>query len=208
MTATVSQPRTRRSMFARPHATTGWKSWFTTIDHKKLGLLYCGTALVFFVVGGLEALLIRAQLAAPNGTILTADQYNQIFTMHGLTMIFFVVMPFGVGLMNYLLPLQIGARDVAFPRLNAVSYWIFLFAGIFLYSSLLNGGLPDGAWVNYATLSVVGPDPSQLTDTAANAVPPEPHALLLAGAADRRASRRWRARSTSSSRSSTCARRA
>ncbi|MFN2488603.1 MAG: cytochrome c oxidase subunit I [Actinomycetota bacterium] len=139
--------------FRRPTATTGWWSWVTTVDHKKIGILYCTTAFVFFLIGGLEALAIRSQLAQPNGQVLDAEAYNQFFTMHGLTMIFLVVMPFGVGLMNYLVPLMIGARDVAFPRLNALSYWIFLSGGIFLYSSFLLGGAPNGGWFGYAPLN-------------------------------------------------------
>src|SRR5687767_10129011 len=149
---TIAHPEThaRRGVFARPHATTGWKSWLTTVDHKKIGILYFMGALLFFVVGGVEALLIRVQLAVPDNNFQSADVYNQIFTMHGLTMIFFAVMPFGAAFMNYLLPLQIGARDVAFPRLNAFSFWVFVAAGIFTYSGVLLGGLPDGGWFNYA----------------------------------------------------------
>src|SRR5919206_4415543 len=141
------------SPFTRPRATTGAWSWFTTVDHKKIGILYCATAFLFFILGGLEALAIRSQLAQPNGTVLDAETYNQFFTMHGVTMIFLVVMPLGVGLMNYLVPLMIGARDVAFPRLNAFSYWLFLFGGLFLYSSFLLGGAPDGGWFGYAPLN-------------------------------------------------------
>jgi cytochrome c oxidase subunit 1 len=115
--------------------------------------MYCATAFIFFLLGGVEALVIRAQLAGPNGTVVNADLYNQLFTMHGLTMIFLVVMPLGVGIMNYMVPLMIGARDVAFPRLNAFSYWVFLFGGLFLYSSFLLGGAPDGGWFGYAPLS-------------------------------------------------------
>jgi cytochrome c oxidase subunit I len=140
-------------LFTRPRATTGAWSWFTTVDHKKIGIMYCITAFVFFILGGLEALAIRAQLAQPNGEVLDANTYNQFFTMHGVTMIFLVVMPLGVGLMNYLVPLMIGARDVAFPRLNAFSYWVFLFGGLFLYSSFFLGGAPDGGWFGYAPLN-------------------------------------------------------
>ena len=111
-------------VFSRPTATTGWRSWITTVDHKRIGIMYSCTAMVFFIVGGVEALLLRTQLAAPNQTLLSADLYNQVFTMHGVTMIFLFIMPMASGFMNYLIPLQIGARDVAFPRLNALSYWI------------------------------------------------------------------------------------
>ena len=115
-------------------------SWITTVDHKRLGIMYGAASLVFFVIGGIEALLIRLQLAAPNGTVLTADTYNQMFTMHGTTMVFLVVMPLSSGFFNYFLPLQLGARDVAFPRLNAFSWWAFILGGIFIYSSFFLGG--------------------------------------------------------------------
>jgi cytochrome c oxidase subunit 1 len=128
----------------------------TTVDHKKIGILYFFTSFFFFLVGGLEALLIRSQLARPDGTVLTAEQYNQVFTMHGVTMIFLVVMPMSAAFFNYLVPLMIGARDVAFPRLNAFSYWVFLFGGLFLYSSFVLGGAPNGGWFGYAPLSVQG----------------------------------------------------
>ena len=134
----------QRGLFRRPTASTGWWSWVTTVDHKKIGILYSATALVFFILGGLEALAIRSQLVVPNNDLLTAQLYNQFFTMHGITMIFLVIMPLGVGIMNYIIPLLIGARDVAFPRLNAFSYWLFLFGGIFIYSSFFLGGAPDG----------------------------------------------------------------
>src|SRR3954447_14984757 len=137
-------------LFARPRTKTGWRSWVSTVDHKKIGIMYGAAALFFFLIGGTEALLIRLQLAQPNGKLLSADLYNQVFTMHGTTMIFLVVMPIGAAFMNYLMPLQIGARDVAFPRLNAVSFWIFLFGGVVLNSSWLLGGGADGGWFNYA----------------------------------------------------------
>jgi cytochrome c oxidase subunit 1 len=163
MTAVDEQEAQGSSRSFRPLETTGWKSWLTTVDHKKIGIMYFVTAFVLFLLGGLQALAIRVQLAGPEGTLLTADQYNQIFTMHGLTMIFFGVMPMGAAFFNFLLPLMIGARDVAFPRLNAFSYWVFLFAGIFMLSSIFLGGMPDGGWFNYAPLSTeVGPDPGNL----------------------------------------------
>ena len=156
--ASVSVPsERRRSLLARPTATTGFWSWLTTVDHKKIGLLYGLSAFVFFVVGGCEALLIRAQLAQPNGTVLNAAQYNEIFTMHGITMIFLFVMPMSAAFFNYFLPLMIGARDVAFPRLNALSFWIFLFGGLFLYSSFFLGGAPNGGWFGYPPNSTTDP---------------------------------------------------
>jgi cytochrome c oxidase subunit I len=137
----------------RPLAETGFSSWLTTTDHKKIGILYFWTVLVFFFLGGAEAGLIRAQLAGAEQSLLTEEIYNQLFTMHGITMVFLVVMPLSAAFFNYLIPLQIGARDVAFPRLNAFSYWGFLFGGIFLYSSFLLGGAPSGGWFGYAPLS-------------------------------------------------------
>jgi cytochrome c oxidase subunit 1 len=150
-TASVAE---REGIFARPHATTGVWSWITTIDHKRIGILYGATAMIFFVLGGVEALFIRLQLARPEGQVLSADAYNQLFTMHGLTMIFLVVMPLGAAFFNYMMPIMIGARDVAFPRLNAFSYWTFLGGGIFLYSSFFIAQAPDGGWFGYAPLSV------------------------------------------------------
>ena len=126
---------------------------FTTVDHKKIGLLYGVTALIWFVVGGVEALLMRIQLARPENTFLTADTYNQLFTMHGTTMVFLVGMPIAVALFNFIVPLQIGARDVAFPRLNALSYWIFLFGSLFMNFSFLLGQAPNGGWFGYANLT-------------------------------------------------------
>lgn len=128
-------------------------SWILTIDHKKIGILYMYSAIAFFVVGGIEALLIRLQLAEPNGKVLSPDTYNQIFTMHGTTMIFLALMPLGVGLANFVIPLMIGARDVAFPRVNALSYWLFLFGGLFMYSSFVAGGAPADGWFSYAPLT-------------------------------------------------------
>jgi cytochrome c oxidase subunit 1 len=137
-------------LLKRPRSLDGFWGWLTTVDHKRIGILYGGTALFFFLLGGIEALLIRTQLAQPNGTVLSADAYNQVFTMHGTTMIFLVVMPLSAAFFNYLTPLMIGARDVAFPRLNALSYWIFLMGGIFIYSSFILGGAPNGGWFGYA----------------------------------------------------------
>ena len=119
------------TIFRRPKATSGFWGWVTTVDHKKIGKMYGYTAFFCLIMGGLEALLLRIQLAGPEGQFLSQGEYNAMFTMHGTTMVFLVVMPMSAAFMNYLLPLMIGARDVAFPRLNALSYWIFLFGGIF-----------------------------------------------------------------------------
>jgi cytochrome c oxidase subunit 1 len=155
--ATVTTTARREGTLRRPTATTGVWSWFTTIDHKKIGILYGVSALVFFLIGGVEALLIRVQLYGPEGTLLNADQYNEVFTMHGITMIFLFVMPLSAAFFNYFIPLMIGARDVAFPRLNAYSYWAFLFGGLFLYSSFFLGGAPNGGWFGYAPNSTTDP---------------------------------------------------
>jgi cytochrome c oxidase subunit 1 len=127
--------------------------WILTTDHKRIGILYMGSAFFFFLVGGLEAMLIRLQLAQPNGLVLSPDAYNQVFTMHGTTMIFLGVMPLAVGFGNYLVPLLIGARDVAFPKLNALSFWLFIFGGLFMYSSFVLGGAPADGWFSYAPLT-------------------------------------------------------
>ena len=131
----------------------GWRGWFSTVDHKAIGLRYLVTAFIFLLLGGVEALIMRVQLALPNATVLTPEQYNQLFTMHGLTMIFLYALPVLSGFSNYLWPLVLGARDMAFPRLNALSYWVLLFAGIFLYASFPTGQAPDAGWFNYVPLS-------------------------------------------------------
>src|SRR5579871_2372352 len=128
-------------------------SWLATTDHKRIAQLYLYTALGFFLWGGIEAEMIRWQLRAPNQHFLSPDTYNQIFTMHGTTMIFLVIMPLSVAFFNLLIPLQIGARDVAFPRLNAFSYWVFLLGGLFISVPILFGLGPNGGWFGYAPLT-------------------------------------------------------
>src|SRR3990172_3991498 len=135
-------------------------SWIATVDHKRIGVMYGATAFIFFLAGGIEALVIRLQLATPNGGIVNADQFNRLFTMHGTTMVFLVVMPLSAAFFNLMVPLMIGARDVAFPRLNAFSYWLFLGGGIFLNASFFTGnifqgelGAPDSGWFGYSTLT-------------------------------------------------------
>ena len=137
----------------RPVAATGVMSWITTIDHKRIGILYGVTAFIFFILGGIEALLMRLQLATANANVVSPEVYNQMFTMHGTTMIFLVVMPMGAAFFNFIIPLLIGARDVAFPRLNAFSYWMFLFGAILLNVSFLTGGAPNVGWFAYAPLT-------------------------------------------------------
>ena len=143
----------------------GLLGWLTTVDHKRIGLLYFFTSLVFFGAGGIEALLIRTQLAGPNGTVLSPEAYNQVMTMHGVTMIFLFVIPMTTGAFgNYLLPLMLGARDLAFPRLNALSYWLFLGSGIFIYAGLLLRKAPDCGWFCYAPLNAKDYDPGLNAD--------------------------------------------
>ncbi|HVA30846.1 MAG TPA: cytochrome c oxidase subunit I [Gaiellaceae bacterium] len=129
-------------------------SWLVTVDHKRIGIMYIATSLVFFALGGILALLMRAQLATPNESFLTKSSYDQVMTMHGTTMIFLVVVPILAGFGNFLVPLMIGARDMAFPRLNAFSYWAFLLGGIVLYGSFFaSGGAARAGWTSYVPLS-------------------------------------------------------
>ena len=132
---------------------TAW-SWITTVDHKRIGILYLVTAIIFFFGAGIEALVMRTQLARPDSTLVEAETFNQMFTMHALSMIFLGVMPMSVAFFNLIVPLAIGARDVAFPRLNALSYWIFLFGGLLLNGGFISGmGSPDAGWFAYANLT-------------------------------------------------------
>ncbi len=145
------------------HAEEAYKgglwSWLTTVDHKRIGALYMYTALAWFGIGGLEALIMRWQLKGPNGTAVSAEMFNQLFTMHGTTMIFLVVMPLSAAFFNFLIPLQIGARDVAFPRLNAFSYWVYLFGSLFMNTSWIFGMAPNGGWFGYAPLTTMAYSP-------------------------------------------------
>jgi len=145
--------------------------WVTTVDHKKIGLMYIAYALIFLVIAGFEAVLMRIQLAIPNNHFVSPQAFNQLFTMHGTTMVFFVGMPILFGFGNYLVPLMIGARDMAFPRLNAFSFWISAFAGLLLYFSYLGGsGLygagsaPDVGWWAYAPLTLKAFSPGHSSD--------------------------------------------
>ena len=150
-------PAAQPKLLWTPTAKTGLIGWLTTVDHKKIGFLYGFFALIFFLVGGVEALLIRTQLMFPNNNVLTAQQYNTMFTMHGTTMIFLAVMPLSAAFFNFIMPLQIGARDVAFPRLNAFSLWTFVAGAIILNIGWFipgpNHGAPDGGWFGYAPLT-------------------------------------------------------
>ncbi len=131
----------------------GLFSWVSSTDHKKIAIMYFVAGFAFFLLGGLEALVMRTQLARPNEHLLTPEAYNQLFTMHGTTMIFLVLVPVLIGFSTYFAPLMIGAKDMIFPRLNAFSFWAFLFGGLLLYFSFLAGGGPDAGWFSYAPLS-------------------------------------------------------
>ncbi|WP_025114589.1 cytochrome aa3 quinol oxidase subunit I [Lysinibacillus fusiformis] len=130
-----------------------YKNWLSTVDHKKIGIMYIAVALLMLFRGGIDALLMRAQTAVPDNGLLDAQHYNEIFTTHGLLMILFMAMPFVIGLMNIVIPLQIGARDVAFPRLNAVSFWLFAAGAGLLNLSFIIGGSPDAGWTAYFPLA-------------------------------------------------------
>src|SRR5207302_7850375 len=156
-TESIALPNTE--LASRPLVDT-LHGWVTTVDHKRLGILYIGYALVFLVIGGIEAGIIRMQLIRAHNDFVSPQVFNRMFTMHGTTMIFFVVMPLVFGFANYLIPLMIGARDMAFPRLNAFSFWLTAFGGLLLYFSLLGanglygaGNAPDVGWFAYAPLT-------------------------------------------------------
>src|SRR5258705_3483074 len=131
----------------------GVPGFFNTVDHKRIGVRYIYTAFIFFFIAGALALVMRVQLASPNSGTLNAATYNEFFTMHGTAMIFLFNTPVLAGFGNYLIPLMLGSRDMAFPRLNAFSYWIFLFSGVFLFSSFLVGEPPNGGWFAYTPLT-------------------------------------------------------
>ena len=148
----------------RPTHPTGVWSWLTTIDHKRIGILYGVTAFVLFLSGGVEAMLMRLQLAGADQDIVSAEVFNQLFTMHGTTMIFLAIMPMGAAFFNFVIPLQIGARDVAFPRLNAFSYWTFLSGAIILKFSWFMGGATNAGWFGYAPLTGLEANPGNGID--------------------------------------------
>src|ERR1700740_1871362 len=127
--------------------------WVTTVDHKKIGIMYVLMAVVFLVIGGVEAMLLRLQLWRPRSELIGPDLFNQLFTMHGTTMVFFMGMPILIGFGNYLVPLMIGARDMAFPRLNALGLWVTLLGGLLVYFSFATGGAPAIGWFAYAPLT-------------------------------------------------------
>src|SRR5919107_1651122 len=148
----------------------GLRGWFTDTDHKAIGLRYIVTAFVFFVLGGIEAALMRIQLARPNNHFLNPDQYNQIFTVHGTTMMFLFAVPIMTALGIYLVPLMIGARDVAFPRLNLYGYYVYLIGGILLYTGFLLNTGPDAGWFAYVPLSGPAYSPGKRVDVWAQMI--------------------------------------
>ncbi|MFL5865722.1 MAG: cytochrome c oxidase subunit I [Thermoleophilaceae bacterium] len=154
--ASVAAPKARERLdrleriWKEPSGLVGWLS---TVDHKRIGLMFFFTSLAFLAAGGVEALLIRTQLIQPNGTLLSPNAFDEAMTMHGVTMIFLVVVPMSIGAFgNYLLPLMIGARDLAFPRMNALSFWIYLASGLFVYTGLAIGSAPNAGWFDYLPL--------------------------------------------------------
>ncbi len=160
--ATLARPMPGVSQ--RPSRLTYLWSWITTVDHKRIGMLYLTTSMFFFLVGGSEALVLRIQLARPDQRLISADLYNSLFTMHATTMIFLVVMPMGAAFFNFMIPLMIGARDVAFPRLNALSYWIYLFGAILINTGWLTNAAPNDGWFGYANLTTLAYSPGHNQD--------------------------------------------
>ncbi len=146
-------------------------AWLTATNHKNIGIMYVVATLSFFVVAGVLALLIRAQLAVPDNTLLGPHAYNQVFTLHGTAMVFLVIAPFGIGLANYLVPLQIGAPDMAFPRLNATSFWLFALGGLTVFAGLAcYGGAAATGWTAYSPLAEItqGPAPARTCGSSAS----------------------------------------
>jgi cytochrome c oxidase subunit 1 len=150
--STNGAPRPEIVMHGLPAEPKGWLSWLTTTDHKRIGIMYFVATFVFFIVGGVEALLMRLQLAQPDSTLIDPETYNGLVSMHGTTMIFLFIVPVMAAFGNYFVPLMIGARDMAFPRLNALSFWLLAFGGIAFYSSLFFEP-PQAGWTSYAPLS-------------------------------------------------------
>ena len=166
MASIAHQPQSQTTTVAPPvkEEATGIWSWITTIDHKRIGIMYAVASIAFLLLGGLEALIIRTQLIRPDNGLVNPDTYNELFTMHGTTMIFLAVMPLSVAFFNYVMPLQIGARDVAFPRLNAFSFWVFLFGALLLNASWFFGEAPNQGWYGYAPLTSNAWNPTRAVD--------------------------------------------
>src|SRR6201997_915636 len=152
-------PQVLRTEVESPRTSKRWVEWIVTTDHKKIGIMYLVTTFVFFMLGGVEALLMRVQLAEPSNTLLSGERYNELLTLHGTTMIFLFVVPVMAGFGNYFVPLMIGARDMAFPRLNALSFWLLLAGGIVFYATLF-WQPPEAGWWSYPPLSSIQYSPS------------------------------------------------
>ncbi|HEV2986570.1 MAG TPA: cbb3-type cytochrome c oxidase subunit I, partial [Vicinamibacterales bacterium] len=150
--ATRPVPQIIAHKVTRPRETKKWIDWVTTTDHKKIGIMYLILTFVFFALGGVEALIMRVQLSVPNNDLVTPEKYNQLLTLHGTTMIFLFVVPVMAGFGNYFVPLMIGARDMAFPRLNALSFWLLAFGGVVFYATLFFQP-PEAGWWSYPPLS-------------------------------------------------------
>jgi len=167
MAATVSAPTAKPLPQVSAHEArregTGWTSWITTTDHKRIGIMYLVLTFAFFILGGVEALMMRLQLSTADNTLLTPQTYNELFTMHGSTMVFLFIVPFWAGLGNYFVPLMIGARDMAFPKLNALSFWLLAAGGIVFYGSLFFSP-PECGWTCYAPLNETAYLPSHGVD--------------------------------------------
>jgi cytochrome c oxidase subunit I len=165
MATTVARPDSLTQLERDWEERPGLLGWLTTVDHKRIGILYFLATSAFFAAGGVEALLMRTQLSQPNEHVLSPGTYDQLFTTHGVTMIFFFIIPMSIGAFgNYLVPLMIGARDMAFPRLNALSFWLFLGSGIIVYVGLLSGRGPNAGWFDYVPLALTQYDPGRNVD--------------------------------------------
>src|SRR5438067_5196392 len=154
-----SIPQVLAHEVTRPRTTKRWIDWVTTTDHKRIGIMYLVATFVFFALDGVEALFMRLQLAQPGNTLLSGERYNQLITLHGTTMVFLFVVPVMAGFGNYFVPLMIGARDMAFPRLNALSFWLLLTGGIVFYCTLFFNP-PEAGWWSYPPLSSIQFSPS------------------------------------------------
>ena len=148
----------------------GLWGWITTVDHKRVGRRYIATAFVFLALGGILALMMRTQLARPESGLISADRYNQIFSMHGTTMMFLFAVPVMEAMAVYLIPLMMGTRQIAFPRLNAFSYWIYLFGGTFLWIAFLLNIGPEAGWFSYVPLAGPEYSPGKRTDVWAQLI--------------------------------------
>src|ERR1035437_2244055 len=178
--ATYASPIPQITAHSAEREPRGWTSWITTTGHKRIGIMYMVTTFVFFCLGGVEALMMRLQLGAPNNSLVTPTTYNELFTMHGTTMVFLFVVPMMAGLANYFIPLMSGARDMAYPRLNALSFWLLLAGGIVFYASIF-WNPPEAGWTSYVPLSNSTYSPSRRGAGRLDLPHPPPRHLLDPG---------------------------